>query len=124
MQGEFYPVNLVDEIAIEEDKCCIQDGAQTRRIGRGSLLGRLDMFSGKSSDECIDEDDETSYWSNDESFAERIKNFNWETVPETPLYEIRDDSKKGEQMDEKGMNREVNENGQEGQRRMPLGVLN
>lgn len=82
--GEFFPVNLVEEW-IEEIKA--------DRVGRESedavtKLNNEELFSGKSSDEELDEEDDSSCWSEEDS-SEKLNEFvNWEYVPETPINEL------------------------------------
>lgn len=45
------------------------------------------MSSGRSSDDCLDEDDESSVWTETDSLAGRIEDVNWDPVPETPQFD-------------------------------------
>lgn len=91
IQGEFFPVNVVEEgvdLLLRQfsqsewnlDYRCIQ-----------SENARTEVASGKSPDECVDEDGETSEWCDSVSLEERNEDLNWDYVPETSLNEVLDD---------------------------------
>lgn len=87
IQGEFYPINLVEEWA---DELLLEHGQAASRekvkAANPSNFQQEDMSSGNSSEECFDED----------SALEKNDMLEWETVPETPVHDRLEVDEKGE----------------------------
>lgn len=82
IEGEFYPVHLVEEIGIKVD------WSQSQNENRKQERVNIEMEKGRTSDDCLDEDDDSSAWSEQDSMEEKTEGSEWDYVPETPLQEI------------------------------------